>query len=84
MIDPLRLLGMRERLTRSLQHLRSWLASSDDPLGSPPEDPYAHVRVPRRRSPGGRSSAVAVAEPEPSINVRAQGEPMASSRRSTP
>jgi hypothetical protein len=31
----------------------------------PPQDPYAAVREPRRRNPGGRSSAVAVAEPEP-------------------
>jgi hypothetical protein len=30
----------------------------------PFEDPYAHVREPRRRGPGGRSTAVAVAEPE--------------------
>ena len=30
----------------------------------PPPDPYADVREPRRRGPGGKSSAVAVAEPE--------------------
>jgi hypothetical protein len=29
-----------------------------------PEDPYAEVREPRRRGPGGKSTAVAVAEPE--------------------
>jgi hypothetical protein len=29
-----------------------------------PEDPYADVREPRRRGPGGKSTAVAVAEPE--------------------
>ena len=38
---------------------------------SPPEDPYAGVREPRRPNPGGRSSAVALAEPEPSGRVRA-------------
>ena len=34
------------------------------PPASPPEDPYAPVREPRRRSPGGRSAAVAVREPD--------------------
>jgi hypothetical protein len=38
---------------------------------SPPEDPYPGVREPRRPNPGGRSSAVALAEPEPSGRVRA-------------
>ena len=39
---------------------------------SPPEDPYSGVREPRRRpNPGGRSSAVALAEPEPTARVRA-------------
>jgi hypothetical protein len=33
------------------------------PPPPPPEDPYAGVREPRRRGPGGRSAAVAVAEP---------------------
>jgi hypothetical protein len=40
---------------------------------SPPEDPYVAVREPRRRNPGGRSSAVALAEPEPAGRVRAVG-----------
>jgi len=39
----------------------------------PPEDPYAAVREPRRRNPSGRSSAVALAEPEPGKPVRAVG-----------
>jgi hypothetical protein len=39
----------------------------------PAQDPFAAVREPRRRNPGGRSSAVAVAEPEPSVAVRAIG-----------
>ena len=42
------------------------------PLG-PPEDPYAAVREPRRRNPSGRSSAVALAEPETGKSVRAVG-----------
>jgi hypothetical protein len=37
----------------------------------PPEDPFAGVSVPRRRSPHGRSSAAAVDEPEPETRVRA-------------
>jgi hypothetical protein len=40
---------------------------------SPPEDPYAGVREPRRRKPGDRSSAVALAEPDPLKLVRAVG-----------
>jgi hypothetical protein len=38
---------------------------------SPPEDPYAAVREPRRRNPSGGSSAVALAEPEPQKPARA-------------
>ena len=39
----------------------------------PAEDPLAGVREPRKRGPGGKSSAVSVAEPaEPSL-VRAHG-----------
>jgi hypothetical protein len=40
---------------------------------NPPSDPYAAVREPRRRSPGGRSSAVAVEEPPPASAVQAIG-----------
>jgi len=39
----------------------------------PPDDPYASVREPLRRSPGGRSSAIALAEPEPVGRVRVIG-----------
>lgn len=39
----------------------------------PPEDPYAAVREPRRRNPSGRTSAVALAEPEPPKRVRVAG-----------
>ena len=44
----------------------------DAPL-PPSEDPPIGVREPRHRGPGGRSSAVAVDEPEESLFVRAQG-----------
>jgi hypothetical protein len=37
-----------------------------------PQDPYAGVRVPLKRGPQGRSSAVALAEPEESRPVRAR------------
>jgi hypothetical protein len=37
-----------------------------------PQDPYAGVRVPLKRGPRGRSSAVALAEPEESRPVRAR------------
>ena len=34
-----------------------------------PQDPYARVRVPVRRGPGGRSSAVALEEPPETNSV---------------
>jgi hypothetical protein len=48
------------------------LLNRPGPFG-PPADPYAGVRQPRRSGHGGRSSAVAVAEPEPATRVRAVG-----------
>jgi hypothetical protein len=36
-------------------------------------NPYTGVRAPRKRGPGGRSSAVAVTEPEPDQSTRAVG-----------
>ena len=47
----------------------------------PPQDPYAAVREPRRRNPGGRSSAIALAEPEPPSVVRAIGSDAARGKR---
>jgi hypothetical protein len=38
-----------------------------------PQDPYAHVRVPLRRGPGGRNSAVALEEPPESKAINALG-----------
>ena len=61
------------RLVRALLHGRR-------PL-SPPEDPYAVVREPRRRNPSGRCSAIALAEPEAPTRVRAVGT---SEARTTP
>ena len=48
--------------------LRGW-----HPPSEPSSDPFAGVREPRRRKPGGRSSGVALMEPEPSEVVRAIG-----------
>lgn len=48
-----------------------FLQRGPDWLVPPSADPYAGVRVPRRRGPGGRSSAVAVDEPPPESSVRA-------------
>ena len=44
-----------------------------EPEAEPPQDPHTSVRQPRRGNPGGRSSAVAVAEPEPPGTVSAIG-----------
>jgi hypothetical protein len=40
---------------------------------APPDDPYVGVREPRRRGPGGRNAAVALAEPAEPRHVRADG-----------
>jgi hypothetical protein len=40
---------------------------------APPDDPYIGVREPRKRGPGGKSTAVAVAEPVERKPVRAYG-----------
>ncbi len=58
-----------------------FLQRGPDWLGPPPRDPYAGVRVPRRRGPGGRSSAVAVAEPPPESSVRADAGAVLDRRR---
>jgi hypothetical protein len=43
--------------------------------GAPPpgDDPLSAVREPRHKRPGGRGSAVAVAEPEPDRMLNAEG-----------
>ena len=40
---------------------------------APPDDPYVGVREPRKRGPGGNTTAVAVAEPAERSVVRAYG-----------
>jgi hypothetical protein len=47
---------------------------------NPPEDPYAAVPEPRRRSPSGQSSAVALAEPEARTGVEAVANRLAQVR----
>lgn len=48
--------------------LRGW-----HPPSGPASDPFAGVREPNRRKPGGRNSAVALMEPEPPQLVNAMG-----------
>jgi hypothetical protein len=40
---------------------------------SPPADPYAPVREPRSRMPGGRSAAAAVDEPRDELQTEVRG-----------
>jgi hypothetical protein len=51
---------MWQSIKRALRQLRVWL--SEPPAPSP--DPEAGVREPRPRRPSGRTTAVAVAEPD--------------------
>lgn len=57
------------RLARRLIGRGGWRG----PFAEPPYDPHAPVREPRRRGPGGRDTAVAVAEPEDREPTRAVG-----------
>jgi hypothetical protein len=60
-----------------LQRLRETflrlLASWQPPPPEAPGEPLVGVRHPRWSGPGGRSSAVALMEPEPEVDVRAIG-----------
>jgi hypothetical protein len=58
---------------RVRQLLTRLLAQWPGPEEAPPDDPYAGVRHPRRGGPAGKSSAIAVAEPEPDRVVEARG-----------
>ena len=40
-----------------------------------PDDPFVGVRQPIGRGPGGRSSSVAVSEPDPPVRVRSVATP---------
>lgn len=64
---------MLERLKQLAARLMGRQGPLWGPLWGPPGDPYAHVREPRRRGPGGRHSAVAVMEPEPDQSIDADG-----------
>ena len=56
---------MREQMLSYLRSLAARLAWRHGRLPPEfPDDPYAEVREPRRRGPGGKSTAVSVAEPE--------------------
>jgi hypothetical protein len=56
-----------------LRQLAARLMRGLPPLFGPPPDPYARVREPRKRGPGGRHSSVAVMEPEPDQSIDADG-----------
>ena len=66
------------RMLTYLKALAARLKRRVTDLLPPSEDPSVGVREPRRRGPGGRSSAVAVAEPSEPSNVRAIGRNRAS------
>jgi hypothetical protein len=56
-------------LLAALKHMAARLMAGPWPelppeCPDPPEDPFAGVREPKHRRPGGRSSAVALREPE--------------------
>ena len=61
--------AMFERLRYLAARVRARLARRDEP----PWDPHTSVREPRRRGPGGRSTAASVPEPEPDRLVHAVG-----------
>jgi len=70
--DPL-LRQLKELASRLFRMLRG--GSGFPPLfpDGNPSDPYIGVREPRRRGPGGRDSAVSLAEPGPDQSVSAIG-----------
>ena len=58
-----------EGLKQFAARLVNWIP----PSPGPSEDPYVGVREPRKRGPAGRTSSVAVKEPEPDQSVDAAG-----------
>jgi hypothetical protein len=50
---------------KELKQLAARLLARRPPPAGRSQDPDAAVRVPRKRGPGGRSTAAAVMEPEP-------------------
>jgi hypothetical protein len=65
---------MFERLKQLAARLMGWRPPSSGPTDDPYADPYAGVREPRKRAPGGRHSSVAATEPEPDQLVSAVGQ----------
>jgi hypothetical protein len=65
---------------RSLLRMVVRLLRRQPPASGPAEDPYAGVRVPNDRSPSGRSTAVAVTEPEPPGSIEALGRSLQKQR----
>jgi hypothetical protein len=59
---------------RVLKQIIARLFGRRPPASGPPQGPYAGVREPRKRGPGGRDVAAAVMEPEPDPFVRAVGQ----------
>ena len=57
-----------------LRQLVARLEGRRPPPVDPTLDPYAGVREPRRRTPGGRHDSVAVMEPEPDQLISAIGQ----------
>jgi hypothetical protein len=57
-----------------LKQLTARLMGRRPPSSGPTHVPYAGVREPRKREPGGRLSSVAVMEPEPAQLVSAIGQ----------
>ena len=73
---------MFELLKRLAARLVGWRPPSSGPTqdvgrrppsSGPRQDPYAGVREPRKRGPGGRNASVAVMEPDPDQSVSAIG-----------
>jgi hypothetical protein len=64
-----------DAILRHLKLIVARLRGERPPWLAPPQDPFAGVRQPRWRRPGGRESAAAVLEPQPDRNVDAVGRP---------
>jgi hypothetical protein len=62
-----------KRLAARLVGQRPPVVGRRPPSSGPAQDPYAGVREPRKRGPGGRNASVAVMEPEPDQSVSAIG-----------
>jgi len=61
-----------DKLLRLKQFLTRFLLGR---VSGDPEDPYAEVRVPKNRSPSGRTSSIAVEEPDPPRTISAVSRP---------